>query len=129
MRIDNGTWVLVADGEKFVLLRNNGNRAHLDLRVIRAGAVENPPTREQGTDRPGRLDNAAAGPRAVEETDWHRMEKERFARVWRIRCGLGLSAVISTRWSWLPIRRRLAFSDRSCTRRYRIGWSVRSIRI
>ena len=80
MRIDNGTWVLVADGEKFVLLRNNGNRAHLDLRVVRAEAVENPPTREQGTDRPGRLDNAAAGPSSVEETDWHRLEKERFAK-------------------------------------------------
>ena len=129
MRIDNGTWVLVADGEKFVLLQNNGNRAHLDLRVVRAGAVENPPTREQGTDRPGRLDNAAAGPSSVRKPTGTAWRRNGLRRGWRISCGLGLSAVISTLWSWLPIRRRLAFSDRSCTRRYRIGWSVRSTRI
>ena len=80
MRMEQGTWVLVADGEKFLLLRNAGNRARIALEVIERGAAENPPTREQGTDRPGRLDNAAAGPSAVQETDWHRLEKERFAR-------------------------------------------------
>jgi protein required for attachment to host cells len=81
MRIENGTWVLVADGEKFVLLRNDGDREILDLRVIRHGEIDNPPTHEQGTDRPGRLDNPGApGRSAVEETDWQRLEKERFAK-------------------------------------------------
>ena len=80
MRIGNGTWVLVADGEKFLLLRNNGNAARVELRVIRHGEVENPPTREQGTDQPGRFNDPAAGRSAVEETDWHRLEKERFAK-------------------------------------------------
>ena len=42
--------------------------------------MDNPPTRAQGTDRPGRLDHAAAGPSTVQETDWHRLEKERFAK-------------------------------------------------
>lgn len=81
MQIDNEAWVLVADGEKFLLLRNNGDDELLDLRVVRHGEVENPPTREQGTDRPGRLDDAGGpGRSAVEETDWHRIEKERFAK-------------------------------------------------
>jgi protein required for attachment to host cells len=80
MRIGNGTWVLVADGEKFLLLRNDGNAQRVDLRVIRHGEVENPPTREQGTDQPGRFGDPAAGRSAVEETDWHRLEKERFAK-------------------------------------------------
>ena len=80
MRMDQGTWVLVADGEKFLLLRNVGNRARVALEVIDHGAVDNPPTRAQGTDRPGRLVHAAAGPTTVQETDWHRLEKERFAR-------------------------------------------------
>jgi protein required for attachment to host cells len=80
MRIGNGTWVLVADGEKFLLLRNDGNAQRVELRVIRHGEVDNPPTREQGTDQPGRFDDPAAGRSAVEETDWHRLEKERFAK-------------------------------------------------
>jgi protein required for attachment to host cells len=42
---------------------------------------DNPATREQGTDRPGRLSDAGENHRsAVEETDWHRIEKERFAK-------------------------------------------------
>jgi protein required for attachment to host cells len=80
MRMDQGAWVLVADGEKFLLLRNVGNRARVALEVIDSGTVDNPPTRAQGTDRPGRLDHAAAGPSTVQETDWHRLEKERFAK-------------------------------------------------
>ncbi len=80
MRIDKGTWVLVADGERFQLLRNEGDRGRLALRVIRQAEVVNPPTREQGTDRPGRFDDAAAGPSTAEPTDWHRLEKERFGK-------------------------------------------------
>jgi protein required for attachment to host cells len=80
MRIENGTWVLVADGEKFLLLRNNGDAELVDLRVIRHGDVDNPPTHEQGTDRPGRLDDPGSGRSAVEATDWHRLEKQRFAK-------------------------------------------------
>jgi protein required for attachment to host cells len=79
MRIGNETWVLVADGEKYLLLRNNGDEEFVDLRVIRHQEVENPATREQGTDRPGRFDDPAAGRSAVEPTDWHRLGKERFA--------------------------------------------------
>ena len=80
MKIDKGAWILVADGEKYLLLRNEGGRERLDLRVMHQAAQENPPTREQGTDRPGRLDDAGPGRSAVEETDWHRLAKERFAR-------------------------------------------------
>ncbi len=79
MRIPNEAWVLVLDGEKFILLRNHGDAELLDLRVIDAEAVENPPTHEQGTDRPGRLDDTGPGRSAVQETDWHRLEKTRFA--------------------------------------------------
>jgi protein required for attachment to host cells len=41
---------------------------------------ENPPTREQGVDRPGRhSDGPSAHNSAYEETDWQRLGKERFA--------------------------------------------------
>src|SRR5690606_17148659 len=40
----------------------------------------NPPTREQGTDAPGRQqDGPTPSKSAMEETDWHRLSKERFA--------------------------------------------------
>ena len=40
----------------------------------------NPPTREQGTDRPGRSAGAPGAIRStMEEADWHHLAKERFA--------------------------------------------------
>jgi protein required for attachment to host cells len=80
MKLDKGTWVLVLDGEKFVLLRNEGDRGRMDLRVIDHEETVNPPTREQGTERPGRMPDAGLGRSSVEQTDWHALEKERFAR-------------------------------------------------
>lgn len=78
--LKQGTFVLVADGEKALFLRNVGDLANPNLEVVREIQEENPPTREQGTDRPGR----ASGPNAnslsaVDDTDWHRIAKERFA--------------------------------------------------
>jgi protein required for attachment to host cells len=41
---------------------------------------ENPATRDQGSDRPGRYSDGPSVHRsAVEDTDWHRVGKERFA--------------------------------------------------
>ncbi|TIV91135.1 MAG: host attachment protein [Mesorhizobium sp.] len=70
-------WVIVADGEKALFLRNQGDTRYPNLQVVQEMEQENPATREQGTDKPGRY---AEGPRsAIEETDWHRLGKERFA--------------------------------------------------
>jgi protein required for attachment to host cells len=80
MRLAKGTWVLVLDGEKFLLLRNRGRPDSLELHVIDHAEVANPPTREQGTDQPGRFSDPGAGRSAVEQTDWHALEKVRFAR-------------------------------------------------
>lgn len=79
-KIPAGAWVMVGDGEKALFLENRGDEALPQLAVLRALSQDNPPTREQGTDRPGRFDD---GPfphsSAVADTDWHRLEKERFA--------------------------------------------------
>lgn len=73
-------WVVVADGEKALFLYNEGDGLYPNLRVFKEMEHENPPAREQGTDRPGRYADASGGHRsAVENTDWHRVEKERFA--------------------------------------------------
>lgn len=76
-----GTWVLVADGEKALFLENLTDDADPNLRVWREEHHENPPDREQGTDRPGRFHDTGPGQKsAFTETDWHRLEKERFAQ-------------------------------------------------
>ncbi|TGQ53236.1 host attachment protein [Mesorhizobium sp. M1C.F.Ca.ET.193.01.1.1] len=77
IRLKHDLWVIVADGEKALFLRNQGDTKYPNLQVVQEMEQENPATREQGTDKPGRY---AEGPRsAIEETDWHRLGKERFA--------------------------------------------------
>lgn len=78
--LEHDVWVLVADGEKGLILRNEGDRQYPNLEVVREMEQENPPTREQGSDRPGRMpDGPGVHRSAVDDTDWHRMAKERFA--------------------------------------------------
>lgn len=78
MQLAKGTWVLVADGEKYLIYRNEGDEFQTDLGLVRVTELDNPPTREQGTDRPGRMPDPGPGGRsAMEPTDWHRIEKER----------------------------------------------------
>ncbi|AZN71613.1 host attachment protein [Georhizobium profundi] len=74
-------WVVVADGEKALFLRNEGDAEHPNLQVFREMEQDNPPTREQGTDRPGRVhESAGPGRSSVETTDWQQLGKERFAK-------------------------------------------------
>lgn len=84
IKIPHDAWVLVGDGEKAMILRNEGDEAFPNLVVERQFEHENPPTREQGTDRPGRHKDAptttSAQRSSFEETDWHRIEKGRFAK-------------------------------------------------
>ena len=80
VRIHNKAWVLVGDGRKALMLRNDGDADLLDLRRASVRVDDNPPTHEQGTDAPGRAMSSVAGVRsAVEPTDWHEIEAHRFA--------------------------------------------------
>jgi protein required for attachment to host cells len=80
IKLEHGIWVLIADGEKALFLKNEGDTKYPNLTVFRELQKENPPTRDQGSDRPGRFND---GPNihksAVADTDWHRIAKERFA--------------------------------------------------
>ena len=79
-KLAHDIWVLVADGEKALFLRNEGDADYPHLQVVRLMHEDNPPTRQQGTDRPGRSHDSTTQHRsAVQETDWHRIAKERFA--------------------------------------------------
>lgn len=78
--IDYETWILVADGEKALFLQNKGDAEIPNFQVRRVEEHENPPDREQSASRPGRLSDSNGNHRsAVEDTDWHRLGKERFA--------------------------------------------------
>lgn len=78
--LKSGLWLVVADGEKALFLKNEGDATYPNLKVVREMEQENPPTREQGVDRPGRhSDGPSAHNSAYEETDWQRLGKERFA--------------------------------------------------
>ncbi|MGD9541337.1 host attachment protein [Methylocystis sp.] len=79
--VGNGAWVLVGDGRRALFFQNHGDADLLDLRVIETRIDENPPTHEQGTDKPGRsFTSFSPGRSAVQNVDWHELEEERFAR-------------------------------------------------
>ena len=79
--IPHDALVFVGDGHKALFLRNAGDATLPNFKVERVFTDEDPPTHEQGTDRPGRaFKRAGTNLRsAVETTDWHELEKERFA--------------------------------------------------
>lgn len=78
--IANGTWVLVADGEKALFLENVTDGQDPFLQVRRLEAQDNPLDRDQTSDRAGRRDDGGVRQRsAMEEADWHMLAKERFA--------------------------------------------------
>ncbi len=79
-KIKNGTWVVVADGEKALFLRNVTDGEDPNLEVIRKEEQDNPKDIEQSANRPGRVGQSAnSGKSAYDDTDWHELAKERFA--------------------------------------------------
>ena len=82
LNIPHNALVFVGDGRKALFLRNDGDAISPNLRTERVFEAENPPTHEQGSDRPGRVSEAALVSRrsALEPTDWHDIEEHRFAR-------------------------------------------------
>ena len=78
--VPNEALVVIGDGEKALFLRNKGDAQEIRLEVERIFGHDNPPTHEQGTDKPGRAFASAGTARsAMEETDWHQLGEERFA--------------------------------------------------
>ncbi|MGQ7793517.1 baeRF12 domain-containing protein [Faunimonas sp. B44] len=79
MKIANEAWILVADGRKAIIIKNIGDELYPNLKVETVLEDENPPTRAQGADRPGRVHDSATERRsAVGNTDWHDAEEARF---------------------------------------------------
>ena len=80
MKIDNGTLVMVADGAKMMLFKNDGDAKYPVLTTLAHEEIENPPAHLQGSDTPGRTFSSSGGRRSsYSETDWNRQSKEKFA--------------------------------------------------
>ena len=82
LQIPHEALVFVGDGHKALFLRNTGDERFPNLKTERVIVEENPPTREQGSDRPGRaFKRANTNYRSsMGTTDWHALEKDRFAQ-------------------------------------------------
>jgi protein required for attachment to host cells len=79
MNIPAHALILVADGRKAMIFRNDGDAKSLNLKRLWVVVDQNPPNSLQGTDRPGRV-NFQNRRSSVEQTDWHDAEEAAFAR-------------------------------------------------
>jgi protein required for attachment to host cells len=78
--IPHDAFVFVGDGRKALFLRNEGDEKFPNLKTEQVFVDNNPPTHEQGTDKPGRtFSSVGHGRSSVEPTDWHDIEAHRFA--------------------------------------------------
>lgn len=81
MKIAAGSWVVVCDGRKALILCNKGDATFPNLRTHEVHEQENPPASEQGTDAPGRVHQSVGTARSsVETTDWHDEAEREFLR-------------------------------------------------
>ncbi|MBK5910031.1 Host attachment protein [Rhodothalassium salexigens] len=79
MAIPHNALVVVADGSKLLILHNEGDAEYPNLQVVHKQEQDNPANRDQATDGPGRLNDGGVGRSAVETTDFHQIEEDRFA--------------------------------------------------
>jgi len=81
LSIPHNALVFVGNGQRALFLRNMGDEKVPNLKTERVFSDENPPTHEQGTDRPGRGVESGGTHRrsSMEPTEWHELEKPRFA--------------------------------------------------
>jgi protein required for attachment to host cells len=80
MRVPHNSFVVVADGEKMLFFRNEGDALFPKLEVERKSEQDNPATRDQKSDDSGRSAlSAGAGHHSYSETDFHQLEEDRFA--------------------------------------------------
>ncbi|MGE3691348.1 MAG: host attachment family protein [Novosphingobium sp.] len=80
MKIANGTMLLIADGTRMLLLRNQGDVVYPDLKVVEHRATDNPPNRELLSDSPGvSFASGHQGRDTHKAPDPHQENEDRFA--------------------------------------------------
>jgi len=86
MKVPHDAMVVVADGRKLLMLRNEGDAEHLNLQVVRKELHPNPKDSDQKTDSSGAASSIRSGSGqfasaggTMGETDFHQLEENRFA--------------------------------------------------
>lgn len=80
MRLPHNCLVLVADGRKMLLMRNNGMADDLRLIVEHGEEQPNPADQNQKTDARGQKPSGGKrGQSSTEEADYHQLTEDRFA--------------------------------------------------
>lgn len=74
-------WVLVCDGSKAIFYRNVSSIRHVRLIARHTLEEHHPPTRDLGSDRPGRsYDSHDSSRSAVASPDWHQEAETKFLK-------------------------------------------------
>ena len=87
MKIPHGAYVVVADGRKYLLMRNSGDEQIVNLIIEQHDEQDDPATRDIGSDEPGRTFTGTAGHGAgspdhrsgYSQTDYHQQNEDNFA--------------------------------------------------
>lgn len=80
-KVPHKSWVVVCDGSRALFLENGGDAEILNLRVEERFAQDDAPSRDIGTDKPGRSHSSVgSGRSAMEETDWHEQAEQEFVK-------------------------------------------------
>ena len=82
MPLANLALVLVTDGRKTLFFRNHGDVNQIDLRIEAHDEREDAKDSDMKTDAPGAIGQSAghSGRVAYEETDFHQLEEDRWAK-------------------------------------------------
>lgn len=79
MQVPHKSFVVVADGEKMLFFRNEGDGEFLNLAVEKKVVQHNPDDHEQKTDTAGATSGPIPGRHSYSETDFHQLAEDRFA--------------------------------------------------
>lgn len=80
MKLPHDSLVILADGQRHLILENHGKAVRWDLQVRSTEQQQLQSAGEQGTERPGRYPISGGRMTTVEQTDWKAMDKAAFAK-------------------------------------------------
>ncbi|MET0546550.1 MAG: host attachment protein [Caulobacterales bacterium] len=77
--LDPDCWLLVADGAKAIVLRNDGDAEYPNLKTVKVYEEAHAPTHQIGSDKPPTVHNSVGSARSsIEQTDYHQQAEDRF---------------------------------------------------
>lgn len=80
-RLNHNARVLVTDGGRATVFRNAGDAGKPDLQPVRSYHQDNPPNRDQASDKPSRvMESVGYGRSTAEQPDYHQMTEDRFVQ-------------------------------------------------